>query len=126
MGHDCVQCYDKYMMKSWEDEATKQGLPIPCRMGPQTAGNYNSTPSQTQFFRDKTQTQLVNDGEVINLTYGICYWDKYGKAFLTWYSKNLVDHGNRVLQTAKRIFQSEVKIAAKVRCHREIVSTVAG
>ncbi|CAK9193496.1 unnamed protein product [Sphagnum troendelagicum] len=108
------QCYDKYMMKSWEDEATKQGLSIPCRVGPQTAGDYSSTPNQTQFFRDKSQTQLVIDQKEINLTYGICYWDKYGKAFLTWYSKNLVDHGNRVLQTAKRIFQSEVKIAAKV------------
>ncbi|CAK9859081.1 unnamed protein product [Sphagnum jensenii] len=108
------QCYDKYMMKSWEDEATKQGLPIPCRMGPQTAGDYSSTPNQTQFFRDKSKTQLVIDKKEINLTYGICYWDKYGKAFLTWYTKNLVDHGKRVLQTAKRIFQSEVEIAAKV------------
>ncbi len=124
MGHDCEQCYDKYMMKSWEDEATKQGLPIPCRVGPQTAGDYTSTPDQTQFFTD--ETQFVKDGKDIKLTYGICYWDKYGKAFLTWYSKNLVDHGNRVLQKATRIFQSEVKIAAKVRCHREIGLTIAG
>jgi len=113
-GHDCEQCYDKYMTKSWENEAEEQGFTIPCRVGPQTAGSYKSTPDQTQFFQDQDQTKP-------GLTSGICYWDNYGKAFLTWYSKNLVDHGKRVLQIAKEIFmEKNVDIAAKVRCHGEI------
>jgi beta-amylase len=116
MGHDCEQGYDKYMMKSWEDEATRQGLPIPCRVGPQTAGDYNSTPGQTQFFQTGA-----------GLTNGICYSETYGKAFLTWYSTNLVDHGKRVLQIADKIFKpSGVTIAAKVRCYGEIGLTTAG
>ncbi len=114
--HDCEQCYDKYMMKSWEIEAWEKGFPIPCGRGPQTAGNYNSQPEQTEFFSVENKT----------LTDGRRYTDPYGKAFLSWYSTKLVDHGNRVLQVAKRIFGSNVEIAAKVRCHRESGSTIAG
>ncbi|CAK9193641.1 unnamed protein product [Sphagnum troendelagicum] len=96
------QCYDKYMMESWKNEAEEQGFTIPCCVGPQTAGDYNSTPEQTQFFG----TDFTN---------GICYSGTYGKTFLTWYSKNLVDHGQRVLKSAYEIFNPKgIKIAAKV------------
>jgi hypothetical protein len=104
------------MMNSWEIEAREKGFPIPCGMGPQTAGNYNSQPEETEFFSDDEK----------KLTDGRRYKDPYGKAFLSWYSTKLVDHANRVLQMAKRIFRSKVEIAAKVRCHRESGSTVAG
>jgi len=115
-GHDCEQCYDKYMMESWKNEAEEQGFTIPCCVGPQTAGDYTSTPEQTQFFQTGT-----------GLTNGICYDGTYGKTFLTWYSKNLVDHGERVLKIASEIFNPKgIKIAAKVRCHREIGLTIAG
>ncbi|KAH9549173.1 hypothetical protein CY35_10G005800 [Sphagnum magellanicum] len=98
------QCYDKYMMESWKNEAEEQGFTIPCCVGPQTAGDYTSTPEQTQFFQTGT-----------GLTNGICYDGTYGKTFLTWYSKNLVDHGERVLKIASEIFNPKgIKIAAKV------------
>jgi beta-amylase len=98
------QCYDEYMTTKWKNEATNQGFTIPCRVGPQTAGDYNSTPGQTQFFQTGA-----------GLTNGISYTETYGKAFLTWYSKNLVDHGRRVLEIADEIFKpAGVEIAAKV------------
>ncbi len=116
MGHDCEQCYDKYMRKSWEDEAEEQGFTIPCCVGPQTAGDYISRPQDTQFFQPGA-----------GLTNGICYSETYGKTFLNWYSKNLVDHGRKVLEIADKIFKPRgVKIAAKVRCHGEIGLTLAG
>jgi hypothetical protein len=116
MGHDCEQCYDKYMMESWKNEAEEGGFTIPCCVGPQTAGNYTSTPEETQFFQTGA-----------GLTNGICYSETYGKTFLTWYSKNLVDHARMVLEIANKIFKPRgVQIAAKVRCHGEIRLTIAG
>jgi beta-amylase len=104
-GHDCEQCYDKYMMESWKNEAEEKGFTIPCCVGPQTAGDYNSEPDQTQFFQT----------EPAGLKNGICYSETYGKTFLTWYSNNLVDHGQSVLKIAHEIFNPMgIKIAAKV------------
>lgn len=104
-------------MESWNKEATDENLSIPCRVGPQTTGDYTSTPDETQFFIDQPGSSLTN---------GTRYSDNHGKKFLTWYSTKLVDHGKRVLTKAKEVFEPEVKIAAKVRCHREIGSTVGG
>jgi beta-amylase len=92
------------MVESWKNEAEGQGFTIPCCVGPQTAGDYTSTPAQTQFFKPGA-----------GLTNGISYTETYGKTFLTWYSKNLVDHGQKVLEIADKIFKPvAVKIAAKV------------
>jgi beta-amylase len=115
MGHDCEQCYDKYMMESWKNEAEERRFTIPCCVGPQTAGDYNSTPAQTQFFQGGA-----------GLTNGISYTETYGKTFLSWYSEKLVDHGRKVLERADQIFKPVgVEIAAKVRCHGEIGLTIA-
>jgi beta-amylase len=85
-------------------------------VGPQTAGDYTSTPEETQFFQTGA-----------GLTNGISYTETYGKAFLTWYSKNLVDHGRRVLEIADEIFKpAGVEIAAKVRCHGQIGLIIPG
>jgi len=104
------------MMESWKNEAEEKDFTIPCCMGPQTAGDYNSTPDQTQFFQT----------EPAGVENGICYSETYGQTFLTWYSNNLVDHGQRVLKIADEIFNPGIKIAAKVRCHGEIRLTIAG
>jgi beta-amylase len=109
------------MMARWKEEAKSQNLQLPQGVGPQTAGEYISKPEQTLFFQDQPEQPETS------LIYGPRYWDDYGKSFLTWYSGNLIVHGKGVLQIAKNVFQSRnVKIAAKVRCHREIGSTVAG
>jgi hypothetical protein len=103
------------MTTKWGNEATNQGFTIPCRVGPQTAGDYNSRPWQTQFFQRGA-----------GLTNGISYTETYGETFLNWYSEHLVDHGRKVLEIADQIFKPVgVEIAAKVRCHGEIGLTIA-
>jgi len=108
-------------MGEWKKEAKSQNLQLPQGVGPQTSGEYNSKPDQTLFFQDQPEQPETS------LIYGPRYWDNYGKSFLTWYSGYLVAHGKGVLLKAKDVFKSRnVKIAAKVRCHREIGSSVAG
>lgn len=64
--------------------------------GPDDAGSYNSEPHDTGFFRD--------GGE---------YDSYYGRFFLKWYSRTLIDHGDRVLALANIAFEGTC-IAAKV------------
>ncbi|KAL5572852.1 hypothetical protein UlMin_022449 [Ulmus minor] len=81
------QCYDKYLMKSLTKAAEVRGHLI-WASGPNDAGDYNCTPDETGFFRD--------GGE---------YDGYYGRFFLNWYSRTLVDHGDRVLTFAKFAFK---------------------
>lgn len=64
--------------------------------GPDNAGHYNSCPHETGFFCD--------GGE---------YDSYYGRFFLNWYSKVLVEHGDRVLALANLAFEGTC-IAVKV------------
>lgn len=64
---------------------------------PSNAGEYNSKPQNTCFFKD-----------------GGDYDSDYGRFFLQWYSQTLIDHGDRVLSLANKAFRG-TKIAAKVR-----------
>lgn len=68
------------------------------RGGPHDSGNYNQFPEDTGFFK--------REGT----------WNTdYGKFFLEWYSKNLLDHGDRILFSADTIFQGTgAKLSAKV------------
>lgn len=66
--------------------------------GPENVGSYNSQPHETSFF--------CEGGE---------YDGYYGRFFLNWYSKVLVDHGDRVLSLAKLAFEG-TSISAKVSC----------
>jgi beta-amylase len=103
------------MMESWKNTAEEENFIIPDRVGPQTAGDYNSTPWKTQFFQSGA-----------GLTNASSYTEIYGKTFLNWYSENLVDHGRKVLEIADQIFKPVgVETAAKVRCHGEIGLTIA-
>lgn len=90
-----LQCYDKYLMKKLRAAAERRGHPE-WGQGPDNAGEYNSRPQDTEFFKDKGD-----------------YDSYYGRFFLRWYSKTLIEHGDRVLNLAKLAFD-EVKIAAKV------------
>nr|GLL40434.1 beta-amylase [Ipomoea trifida] len=65
---------------------------------PRNAGTYNDTPDKTGFFQ----------------TNGT-YQTDFGKFFLTWYSNNLIIHGDQILGEANKVFAGyKVNIAAKV------------
>ncbi|XP_065859551.1 beta-amylase 7 isoform X2 [Euphorbia lathyris] len=89
------QCYDQYLLRSLRKTAEARGHPFWAR-GPENAGSYNSQPHETGFFID-----------------GGDYDGYYGRFFLNWYSRVLVEHGNRVLSLAKLAFDS-TQITAKV------------
>ncbi|KAL9270207.1 Beta-amylase 3, chloroplastic-like protein [Drosera capensis] len=82
------QCYDKYMQASLKAAAIAAGKEEWGRSGPQDSGQYNQFPEDTGFFR--------RDGT----------WNtEYGQFFLQWYSGKLLEHGDKILTTAKGIFR---------------------
>lgn len=98
-----MQCYDKYLLKDLKETAEAQGH-VHWGKPPFNAGSYNSKPQDTGFFKD-----------------GGDYDSYYGRFFLKWYSQLLIDHGNRVLSIANKVFEGS-KIAAKVRDFRKHIS----
>lgn len=66
--------------------------------GPHDAGQYNQFPEETGFFQ--------RDGT----------WNtEYGQFFLEWYSKKLINHGEKILKAADEIFQGTgAKLSGKV------------
>ncbi|KAJ7979751.1 Beta-amylase [Quillaja saponaria] len=98
-GIGAFQCYDKYMLSSLKAAAEAAGKPEWGSTGPTDAGNYNNWPEDTNFFKKE----------------GGGWNGPYGEFFLTWYSQMLLDHGERILTSAKSIFESTgVKISVKV------------
>ncbi|KAG8653577.1 beta-amylase 7 isoform X3 [Manihot esculenta] len=89
------QCYDQYLLKSLKKTAEARGHPCWAR-GPENAGTYNTQPHETGFFCD-----------------GGDYDVYYGRFFLNWYSRILVEHGDRVLSLAKLAFEG-TQISAKL------------
>ncbi|KAK6781128.1 hypothetical protein RDI58_023312 [Solanum bulbocastanum] len=98
-GIGAFQCYDKYMIRSLQGAAEAFGKPEWGHTGPTDAGQYNNWPEDTNFFKKE------GGG-----------WDsQYGEFFLTWYSEMLLNHGERILQSAKAIFEDKgVKISVKI------------
>ncbi|KAK4751720.1 hypothetical protein SAY87_020518 [Trapa incisa] len=81
------QCYDKYMKASLQASAESIGQKDWGRSGPHDSGQYNQFPEDTGFFR--------REGT----------WNtEYGQFFLEWYSSKLLEHGDRILGAAHRIF----------------------
>ncbi|KAE8076168.1 hypothetical protein FH972_014833 [Carpinus fangiana] len=97
-GIGAFQCYDKNMLGSLKAAAEASGKPEWGSTGPTDAGQYNDWPEDTRFFR--------REGG----------WNStYGEFFLSWYSQMLIDHGERILASAKSIFENKgVKISVKV------------
>ncbi|WOK92787.1 beta-amylase 2, chloroplastic-like [Canna indica] len=89
------QCYDEYLQNGLKEAAKARGHPLLGKV-PQNVGSYNSQPHETGFFRD-----------------GGDYNNSYGRFFLGWYSKVLIDHGDLVLSLAKLAFEGS-HIAAKI------------
>ncbi|MCL7026070.1 hypothetical protein MKW94_017528 [Papaver nudicaule] len=98
-GIGAFQCYDKYMISSLQAAANAAGKSEWGSTGPRDAGEYNNWPEDTPFFRRE------GGG-----------WDsQYGEFFLTWYSQMLLDHGERIVSSAKSIFETiGVTISVKV------------
>ncbi|XP_020552316.1 beta-amylase 2, chloroplastic isoform X1 [Sesamum indicum] len=88
------QCYDKYLMKSFEKTAEAKVKQF-SGIQPEGVGSYNSKPYETKFFCD-----------------GGAYDGYYGRFFLNWYSQVLIDHGDQVLAMASLAFAG-TPIAAK-------------
>ncbi|VFQ92270.1 unnamed protein product [Cuscuta campestris] len=97
-GIGAFQCFDKYMISSLKATAEAIGKPEWGHNGPTDAGHYNNWPEDTNFFRKEGG-----------------WTSPYGEFFLSWYSQMLLDHGERILQSAKSLFEkSSVKISAKI------------
>ncbi|WCJ20751.1 chloroplast beta-amylase [Euphorbia peplus] len=92
------QCYDKYMIASLKASAEAISKKDWGLGGPHDAGQYKQFPEETEFFR--------RDGT---------WKTEYGQFFLEWYSRMLLDHGDRILGAAQRIFQGTgAKLSGKV------------
>ncbi|CBI35772.3 unnamed protein product, partial [Vitis vinifera] len=99
-GIGAFQCYDKYMLSSLKAAAEAAGKPEWGSTGPTDAGHYNNWPEDARFFRRE----------------GGGWTSPYGEFFLNWYSQMLLDHGERILSSAKSIFQDMgVKISVKMK-----------
>jgi len=87
------------MKQSLKTAAEAIGKPEWGHSGPTDAGHYNNWPEDTQFFKKE----------------GGGWSSPYGEFFLSWYSKMLLDHADRILSKATPIFKdSNAKISVKV------------
>lgn len=90
------QCYDKYLKEDFKAAAARAGHSE--WELPDDAGKYNDVPESTEFFK----------------TNGT-YLTEKGKFFLTWYSNELLNHGDQILDEANKAFLGcKVKLAIKV------------
>eukprot|EP01018_Ginkgo_biloba_P017246 Gb_27777 [translate_table: standard] len=93
------QCYDKYMLANLKQHSVALGHSVWGLGGPHDALSYNQWPNEGGFFND-------NGGS----------WNSpYGEFFLSWYTSQLIAHGDRMLSLAARIFrEDEVIVAGKL------------
>lgn len=93
------QCYDKYMLSSLKQYAESNGNPLWGLGGPHDAPGYDQPPMTSNFFKE-------NEGS----------WETtYGAFFLSWYSKQLISHGSRLLSLASETFHDvPISICGKV------------
>ncbi|KAI4338502.1 hypothetical protein MLD38_023552 [Melastoma candidum] len=99
VGAGEFQCYDRNMLKLLNEAAEACGNPFWGLGGPHDASGYDKSPISNSFFRD-------NGGS----------WESpYGEFFLSWYSNQLIRHGDRLLSLASSIFgDSGVAVSGKV------------
>lgn len=93
------QCYDKNMLGNLKQHAEATGNPCWGLGGPHDAPTCDQIPTTNAFFKD-------NGGS----------WESpYGDFFLSWYSNQLINHGDRLLSMASSVFEdTEVEISGKV------------
>ncbi|XP_068651238.1 beta-amylase 3, chloroplastic-like [Aristolochia californica] len=92
------QCYDKYTRASLQAAAIAVGKKEWGQSGPHDAGHYNQLPEETGFFKREGTWK-----------------SEYGIFFIEWYSRQLLEHGDRILASAEGIFRSTgAKLSGKV------------
>ncbi|CAA2984505.1 beta-amylase 8 [Olea europaea subsp. europaea] len=89
------QCYDKYSLQNLLKAAKLRGHSFWAR-GPDNAGYYNSKPHETGFFCERGD-----------------YDSYYGRFFLHWYARVLIDHADNVLSLANLAFE-DTQIVVKI------------
>lgn len=94
------QCYDKYMLARLKRHAESSGQPLWGLSGPHDGPRYDDeSPESSAFFREL----------------GGSWKSAYGEFFLSWYTGELLAHGDRVLATASSAFRGKpVELSAKV------------
>lgn len=94
------QCYDKYMLARLKRHAESSGQPLWGLSGPHDGPRYDDeSPESSAFFREL----------------GGSWKSAYGEFFLSWYTGELLAHGDRVLAAASRAFGGKpVELSAKV------------
>ncbi|KAL0030883.1 hypothetical protein WJX77_011689 [Trebouxia sp. C0004] len=98
------QCYDRRALTSLAEAAAAVEQPEWGKEGPHDAGEYNSWPEDTGFFRG----------------WGGAWDSPYGHFFMKWYSDNLLLHGERLCKIASSIFNTSrpKRCTSKYRsCH---------
>ncbi|KNA26072.1 hypothetical protein SOVF_000790 [Spinacia oleracea] len=88
LGVGEFQCYDKYMLSHLKQYAEETGKPMWGLGGPHDVPKYDESPNANNFFKDD----------------GGSWETPYGDFFLSWYSHQLVEHGNRILSLASTVF----------------------
>ncbi|KAM1281211.1 hypothetical protein FF1_022022 [Malus domestica] len=93
------QCYDENMLRILKQHAEAAGNPLWGLGGPHDVPSYDQSPNANNFFKD-------NGGS----------WESpYGDFFLSWYSNQLISHGDRLLSLASSTFgDTEVEVCGKV------------
>ncbi|KMS95925.1 hypothetical protein BVRB_003830 [Beta vulgaris subsp. vulgaris] len=93
------QCYDNYMLEHLKQHAEEMGNPMWGLGGPHDVPTYDELPSASSFFKDD----------------GGSWETPYGDFFLSWYSNQLISHGNRILLLASAVFsKSPVIVSGKL------------
>uniref|UniRef100_A0A5B7AL63 Beta-amylase n=1 Tax=Davidia involucrata TaxID=16924 RepID=A0A5B7AL63_DAVIN len=93
------QCYDKNMLSHLKQHAQTLGNPLWGLSGPHDAPNYDQSPNSSFFFKE----------------HGGSWETAYGDFFLSWYSSQLISHGDRLLSLAASTFSdTPVTLAGKV------------
>lgn len=93
------QCCDRNMLNLLQQHAEANGNPLWGLRGPHDAPSYDESPNSNSFFKD-------NGGS----------WESpYGDFFLSWYSSQLISHGNCLLSLASTTFgETGVSIYGKI------------
>ncbi|CAL1397112.1 unnamed protein product [Linum trigynum] len=82
------QCYDENMMNHLKQHAASLGNPLWGLAGPHDAPTYNQSPDSNPFFNEHSGSWKT----------------PYGEFFLSWYSSQLLSHGDRLLSMASDVY----------------------
>lgn len=88
LGAGEFQCFDENMLSNLKKHAEAQGNPLWGLSGPHDSPKYDDQPVSGGFFQE----------------HGGSWETQYGDFFLSWYSNQLVSHGDRLLSLAVSTF----------------------